>query len=45
MQAMLEQPQSSVQNVVYRDSQPLHNSVQNGEAKNEIHVELEIGCH
>ena len=45
MRAMLEQPQSSVRSMVCRDSQVLHNSVQNGEAKNEIHIELDIGCH
>ena len=38
---MFEQPQSSVQNVVSK-THGLHSSVQNGKAKNENHVELEI---
>ena len=45
MRAVLEQPQSSVWNVVCEIPNRLHESVWNGEAKNEIHVELEIGCH
>ena len=39
---MLEQPQSSVRNVV-RKTHGLHSSVRNGKAKNENDVELEIG--